>query len=119
MARFVWVWKALSSTKRRVLARADRVKEKLQEKLDCNLIVVTSLHIILCQEKKLQLYSFGGTKDRAWRGARDRGFRGFARTRWASSYPRHAVYMEYSECLPTPLSNPLAKQALCPQASGC
>ena len=60
MARFVWVWKALISTKRRVLTRADRVKEKLQEKLDCNLIVVTSLHIILCQEKKLQLYNFSG-----------------------------------------------------------
>ena len=43
-----------------------RVKEKLQERLECNLIVVTSMHIILCQEKKLQLYGFGGTMDRQW-----------------------------------------------------
>ena len=37
-----------------------RVKDKLGEKLECNLIVVTSCHIILCQEKKLQLYNFSG-----------------------------------------------------------
>lgn len=43
-----------------------RVKEKIQHRLDCNLIVVTSQHIILCQEKKLQLYSFKGHKDREW-----------------------------------------------------
>lgn len=43
-----------------------RVKEKIQHRLDCNLIVVTSQHIILCQEKKLQLYNFKGRKDREW-----------------------------------------------------
>lgn len=43
-----------------------RVKEKIQHRLDCNLIVVTSKHIILCQEKKLQLYGFKGAKEREW-----------------------------------------------------
>jgi hypothetical protein len=43
-----------------------RLKEKILKKLDCNLLVVTSQHIILCQEKKLQLYSFKGRKVREW-----------------------------------------------------
>lgn len=28
--------------------------------------MVTSAHVILCQEKKLQLYSFEGVKEREW-----------------------------------------------------
>ncbi|KAI9332491.1 WD40-repeat-containing domain protein [Obelidium mucronatum] len=43
-----------------------RIKEKLQKKLDCNLLVVTSQHIILCLEKKLQMYQFNGDKEREW-----------------------------------------------------
>ncbi|KAI9197284.1 WD40-repeat-containing domain protein [Polychytrium aggregatum] len=43
-----------------------RIKEKLQKKLDCNLLVVTSQHIILCLEKKLQMYNFLGEKEREW-----------------------------------------------------
>lgn len=43
-----------------------RLKEKVVKKLDCNLLVVTSEHIILCQEKRLQLYDFKGTKIREW-----------------------------------------------------
>ncbi|KAJ3038043.1 hypothetical protein HK097_003308, partial [Rhizophlyctis rosea] len=43
-----------------------RIKEKLQKKLDCNLLVVTAQHIILCLEKKLQMYNFTGTKEREW-----------------------------------------------------
>uniref|UniRef100_A0A7S0VDQ0 Intraflagellar transport protein 122 homolog n=1 Tax=Polytomella parva TaxID=51329 RepID=A0A7S0VDQ0_9CHLO len=39
---------------------------RIQQKLDCNLLVVTSAHVILCQEKKLQLYAFDGTKEREW-----------------------------------------------------
>ncbi|KAG2430302.1 hypothetical protein HYH02_013779 [Chlamydomonas schloesseri] len=39
---------------------------KIQQKLDCNLLVVTSHHVILCQEKKLQLYNFDGVKEREW-----------------------------------------------------
>lgn len=34
--------------------------------MDCNLLVVTSMNVILCQEKKLQLYSFKGKKVREW-----------------------------------------------------
>jgi intraflagellar transport protein 122 len=43
-----------------------RLKEKIVKKMDCNLLVVTSQHIILCQEKKLQLHSFKGRKVREW-----------------------------------------------------
>jgi len=43
-----------------------RVSTKIQKRLDCNLLVVTSMHVILCQEKKLQLYSFDGHKEREW-----------------------------------------------------
>ena len=40
--------------------------QRIQQKFDCSLLVVTSHHIILCQEKKLQLYSFTGTLEREW-----------------------------------------------------
>ncbi|KAI9343877.1 WD40-repeat-containing domain protein [Zopfochytrium polystomum] len=43
-----------------------RIREKLQKKLDCNLLVVTSQHIILCLEKKLQMFQFNGEKEREW-----------------------------------------------------
>jgi intraflagellar transport protein 122 len=43
-----------------------RIKEKLHKKLDCNLLVVTSQHIILCLEKKLQMYNFKGEREREW-----------------------------------------------------
>ena len=36
------------------------------KQLDCNLLVVTSCHIILCQERKLQLFNFKGKKVREW-----------------------------------------------------
>ena len=37
---------------------------ELYKPLECNLLVVTSLHLILCQEQKLQLYNFQGKKER-------------------------------------------------------
>ncbi|XP_062977490.1 intraflagellar transport protein 122 homolog isoform X2 [Elgaria multicarinata webbii] len=43
-----------------------RVKEKITKKFECNLLVVCSEHIILCQEKRLQCLSFSGTKEREW-----------------------------------------------------
>lgn len=43
-----------------------RIKEKIQKKLECNLLVVTAQHIILCLEKKLQSYNFLGEKEREW-----------------------------------------------------
>eukprot|EP00033_Pygsuia_biforma_P001760 GCRY01001970.1.p1 GENE.GCRY01001970.1~~GCRY01001970.1.p1 ORF type:complete len:1226 (+),score=346.97 GCRY01001970.1:229-3906(+) len=43
-----------------------RVRDKINKKLECNLLVVTSMHIILCQEKRLQLYTFSGSKEREW-----------------------------------------------------
>jgi intraflagellar transport protein 122 len=43
-----------------------RIKEKINEHLECNLLVVTSQHLILCLERKLQLYSFSGKKEREW-----------------------------------------------------
>lgn len=43
-----------------------RVATKIQQKLECNLLVVTSNNVILCQERKLQLYGFDGIKEREW-----------------------------------------------------
>ena len=43
-----------------------RVSTKIQKKLECNLLVVTSHNVILCQERKLQLYGFDGVKEREW-----------------------------------------------------
>ncbi|KAJ3091116.1 hypothetical protein HK102_001633 [Quaeritorhiza haematococci] len=43
-----------------------RIKEKLQKRLECNLLVVTSQHIILCLERKLQMINFNGEKEREW-----------------------------------------------------
>ncbi|XP_028906907.1 intraflagellar transport protein 122 homolog [Ornithorhynchus anatinus] len=43
-----------------------RVKEKILKKFECNLLVVCSDHIILCQEKRLQCLSFSGVKEREW-----------------------------------------------------
>ncbi|KAM6256661.1 intraflagellar transport protein 122 homolog [Porphyrio hochstetteri] len=43
-----------------------RVKDKIAKKFECNLLVVCSNHIILCQEKRLQCLSFSGVKEREW-----------------------------------------------------
>ncbi|XP_041499239.1 intraflagellar transport protein 122 homolog isoform X2 [Microtus oregoni] len=43
-----------------------RVKEKIVKKFECNLLVVCTDHIILCQEKRLQCLSFSGVKEREW-----------------------------------------------------
>mmetsp|Transcript_26127 Transcript_26127/g.60322 ORF Transcript_26127/g.60322 Transcript_26127/m.60322 type:complete len:1204 (+) Transcript_26127:58-3669(+) len=43
-----------------------KVQEKIHKALDCNLLVVTYVHIILCLEKKLQLFNFQGVKEREW-----------------------------------------------------
>ena len=43
-----------------------RVKERINKRLDCNLLVMTSQHVILCHEKKLQLFTFSGQKKREW-----------------------------------------------------
>jgi len=43
-----------------------RLHSRIMKKFDCNLLVVTSSHIILCFEKSLQLYNFHGIKEREW-----------------------------------------------------
>ncbi|XP_041457748.1 intraflagellar transport protein 122 homolog isoform X2 [Lytechinus variegatus] len=43
-----------------------RVKEKINKKFDCNLLVVCAEHIILCQERRLTSLTFSGVKDREW-----------------------------------------------------
>lgn len=43
-----------------------RLKEKINQKLECNLLVVCMQHIILCQEKKLQSITFLGVKEQEW-----------------------------------------------------
>ncbi|XP_063240162.1 intraflagellar transport protein 122 homolog isoform X2 [Bacillus rossius redtenbacheri] len=43
-----------------------RVKEKMSQRLDCNLLVVCTDHLVLCQERKLQSFTFAGSKEREW-----------------------------------------------------
>jgi len=43
-----------------------RVRDKISHKIDCNLLVVTSLHVILCHDRKLQLFDFSGKKEKEW-----------------------------------------------------
>ena len=43
-----------------------RAATKISKPLECNLLVVTSQHIILCMEKRLQLLNFDGVKEREW-----------------------------------------------------
>lgn len=43
-----------------------KLHKKITRKLDCSLMVVTSNHIVLCHEKKLQLLELGGSIEREW-----------------------------------------------------
>nr|XP_055048368.1 intraflagellar transport protein 122 homolog isoform X1 [Misgurnus anguillicaudatus] len=43
-----------------------RIKEKICRRFECNLLVVCSQHIILCQEKRLQCLSFTAVKEKEW-----------------------------------------------------
>uniref|UniRef100_A0A672IUJ3 Intraflagellar transport protein 122 homolog n=1 Tax=Salarias fasciatus TaxID=181472 RepID=A0A672IUJ3_SALFA len=43
-----------------------RIKEKISRKFECNLLVVCSQHIILCQEKRLQCLSFTSVREKEW-----------------------------------------------------
>ena len=43
-----------------------RVKEKINQKVECNLLVVCTNHLVLCQEKKLTCLNFYGQKEREW-----------------------------------------------------
>ncbi|XP_039966152.1 intraflagellar transport protein 122 homolog [Bactrocera neohumeralis] len=43
-----------------------KVKEKIQKKFDCSLLVVCARHIVLCQEKRLQCLDFNGILQRDW-----------------------------------------------------
>jgi intraflagellar transport protein 122 len=43
-----------------------RVKEKINQKIECNLLVVCTNHLVLCQEKRLQCLNFRGNKEREW-----------------------------------------------------
>uniref|UniRef100_A0A674MN24 Intraflagellar transport protein 122 homolog n=1 Tax=Takifugu rubripes TaxID=31033 RepID=A0A674MN24_TAKRU len=42
------------------------IKEKICKKFECNLLVVCSQNVILCQEKRLQCLSFTGVKEKEW-----------------------------------------------------
>ena len=43
-----------------------RVMTKIEENLKCNLLVITSNHVMLCMEKKILLYTMDGKKERTW-----------------------------------------------------
>ena len=40
--------------------------KKINKKVECSLLVVTTNNIILCQEKKLQMMNFSGSLEREW-----------------------------------------------------
>lgn len=41
-------------------------KESIVKKVDCNLLVVTANNVLLCLEKRLQMLTFTGEKEREW-----------------------------------------------------
>ncbi|RWS28956.1 intraflagellar transport protein 122-like protein, partial [Leptotrombidium deliense] len=43
-----------------------KVKEKVNQRIECTLLVVCSESIVLCQEKRLQCLSFQGNLEREW-----------------------------------------------------
>ncbi|XP_055909537.1 intraflagellar transport protein 122 homolog [Eupeodes corollae] len=43
-----------------------KVKEKIQKRFECSLLVVCARHIVLCQEKRLQSLDFEGVLQREW-----------------------------------------------------
>ena len=43
-----------------------KVKEKINQRLECNLLVVCADHLVLCQERRLQSLTFDGVKQREW-----------------------------------------------------
>ncbi|KYN32363.1 hypothetical protein ALC56_13220 [Trachymyrmex septentrionalis] len=43
-----------------------RIRDKLNQTLNCNLLVVTSNHLVLCLERRLQSLSFAGIIEREW-----------------------------------------------------
>lgn len=43
-----------------------KVKEKIQKKFECSLLVVCACHIVLCQDKRLQSLDFAGVLQREW-----------------------------------------------------
>ncbi|XP_014607385.1 PREDICTED: intraflagellar transport protein 122 homolog isoform X1 [Polistes canadensis] len=43
-----------------------RIREKLNQTINCNLLVITTNHLVLCLEKRLQCLSFTGIVEREW-----------------------------------------------------
>jgi intraflagellar transport protein 122 len=43
-----------------------RIRDKIALGIDCNLLVVTGKHLLLCVEKVLEMYDFTGTHERRW-----------------------------------------------------
>lgn len=43
-----------------------RIREKLNQTINCNLLVITTNHLVLCLERRLQCLSFTGIVEREW-----------------------------------------------------
>ncbi|PAA93686.1 hypothetical protein BOX15_Mlig006330g1 [Macrostomum lignano] len=43
-----------------------RIKERINKAIECNLLVVATNHLMVCQERRLQCYNFRGIKEREW-----------------------------------------------------
>jgi intraflagellar transport protein 122 len=43
-----------------------RVRDKIQQRIDCTLLVVCTNHVVLCQDKRLLCFDFSGEREREW-----------------------------------------------------
>jgi tetratricopeptide (TPR) repeat protein len=43
-----------------------RFKDRVAQSLECSLLVVTSMHVVLCLDKRLSMLSFSGVREREW-----------------------------------------------------
>eukprot|EP00916_Digyalum_oweni_P016091 GHVL01026411.1.p1 GENE.GHVL01026411.1~~GHVL01026411.1.p1 ORF type:complete len:1233 (+),score=214.75 GHVL01026411.1:33-3731(+) len=43
-----------------------KIIEKIRQRFDCSLLVVTSYNVVLCRDSRLELYSFKGVLQRTW-----------------------------------------------------
>nr|CAD7589738.1 unnamed protein product [Timema genevievae] len=81
-----------------------RVREKINQRLECNLLVVCTNHLVLCLERRLQCLTFNGIKEREWvMESAIRYIQGGGGTTWtrgATSRPQERTGRGVIRCFP-------------------